>query len=102
MLQTDDGLLIAATTPDGPAARAGLQGFRLVREQSRRGQYVVEQTRIDQSQADLIIGIDGKRMRTVDDLLTLVEQKKPGEEVLLSIVRGGEQTNVPVTLGTDE
>ncbi len=102
VFQTDEGLLIAATTPDGPADQAGLKGFRLVREQSRRGPYLVERTRIDQSQADLIIGIDGKRVKTVDDLLTFVEQKQPGERVLVSVMRGGRQVDVEVTLGVSE
>ena len=102
VFQTDEGLLIAATTPDGPADQAGLKGFRLVREQSRRGPYLVERTRIDQSQADLIIGIDGKRVKTVDDLLTFVEQKQPGERVLVSVLRSGRQVDVEVTLGVSE
>jgi S1-C subfamily serine protease len=101
VLQTDEGLLIAATTPEGPASQAGLRGC-LVRERLRRGPYIMEQSRIDPSQADLIIGIDGKRIRTVDDLLTLIEQKKPGDEVLINVLRNGEQTNVRVTLGTEE
>lgn len=100
--QTEDGLLIAATTPDGPADRAGLKGFRLVREQTRRGPYLMERTRIDQSVADLIIGIDGKRVKTVDDLLTEIEQKQPGDRVLVSVIRGGQQVDVMVTLRESE
>lgn len=102
VLQTDTGLLIAATTPDGPADRAGLQGFRVIREQTRRGPYIMERTKIDQSQADLVIGIDGQRVRTVDDMLSLVEQKQPGERVLVSVVRQGTQVDVEVVLGESE
>jgi S1-C subfamily serine protease len=100
--QTEEGLLIAATTPEGPADRAGLRGFRLVREQTRRGPYIVERTRIDQSRADLIIGIDGGRVRTLDDLLTVIEQKQPGDTVLVSVIREGQQVDVVVTLGESE
>ncbi len=100
--QREDGLMIAALAPGGPAERAGLKGFRLVRSRSRRGPYIVEQTRVDQSQADVIIGIDGKRIRTVDEMLTLIEQKKPGEKVLVSVERGGRQVDVEVTLGASE
>ena len=100
--QRDDGLLIAALSPGGPAERAGLQGFRLVKIQSRRGPYILEQTKIDQSQADLIIGIDGKRIRSVDEMLTLVEQKKPGDRALVSVIREGRQVDVEVVLGASE
>jgi len=96
--ETERGLLIAATTPDGPADRAGLQGFRIVREQFRQGSTIYERRRIDQSQADLIVGIDGKRVATVDDLLSAVEQKQPGEKVLVSVIRDRRQVDVEVTL----
>jgi len=102
VLQTDTGLLIAATTPGGPADRAGLQGFRVIREQTRRGPYIMERTKIDQSQADLVIGINGQRVRTVDDMLSLVEQNQPGERVLVSVVRQGTQLDVEVVLGESE
>lgn len=100
--QTEEGLLIAATTPDGPADRAGLQGFRLVRERSRRGPYVVERTRIDQTAADLIVAIDNAPVRTVDDLLTVVEQKHPGDRVVISVLRDGQKVDIQLTLGEGE
>jgi S1-C subfamily serine protease len=100
--QTDEGLLIAATTPDGPADRAGLQGFRLVRERSRRGPYVFERTRIDQSTADLIVGIDGVLVRTVDDLLSVVEQRQPGDRVIITVRRDRQPIEIPVTLGESD
>jgi S1-C subfamily serine protease len=102
VLQREDGLVIAVLTPGGPAEQAGLRGFRLIRTRTRRGPYMYEQTQIDQSYADMIIGIDGQRIRTVDEMLTLVEQKKPGEKVVVSVVREGRQTDVEVTLGTSD
>lgn len=102
VLQREDGLTIAVLTPDGPAERAGLQGFRLIRTRSRRGPYIVEQTRIDQSEADVIVGIDGQQVRTVDEMLSLIEQRKPGEKVIVSVIREGRRVDLPVTLGTAE
>ncbi|PQO31915.1 PDZ domain-containing protein [Bremerella cremea] len=97
--QTEQGLMVATVAQGGPVDQAGIRGFRLVREQIQRGPFVYEQTRIDRSEADTIIGIDGQRVQTADDLLSVVENKKPGEEVVLAVVRGGEKVSVPVTLG---
>jgi len=97
--QREDGLMIAALVPGGPAENAGLRGFRLVRTRSRKGPYIVEETRIDKSEADIIIGVDGQPVRTVDDLLALVEQKNPGDRVTVNVMREERQVDVPVTLG---
>lgn len=100
--QRDDGLMIAALVPGGPAEEAGLRGFRLVRTRSRKGPYIVEETRIDKSQADVIVGIDGQPVQTVDDLLALIEQKKPGDRVVVNVIREDRKVDVPVTLGTTQ
>jgi S1-C subfamily serine protease len=99
---TDEGLQIAALVRGGPAERAGLKGFQLIRRQRREGLLVWEQTFIDRSAADLIIGVDGQKTRSVDDLLTIIEGKQPGDEVGLGIVRQGERLRVGVTLEADE
>ena len=99
---TDEGLQIAALARGGPAERAGLKGFKLVRRQRREGLLVWEQTFVDRSAADLIVGVDGQKTPTVDDLLTVVEKKQPGDEVVLDIVRQGERIRVEVTLEADE
>ncbi len=98
VLPTEKGLQIAALSRGGPAKRAGLKGFQLIRRQRREGLLAWEQTFIDQSAADLIVGIDGKKTRSVDDLLTVIESKQPGDEVVLAIVRDGEPMRVTVTL----
>jgi S1-C subfamily serine protease len=100
--QTEQGLVIATLAPGGPAERAGLRGFRVIREQQRRGIFVYEETRIDRSYADLIVAVDSERVRTADDLLTAIEKKKPGDEVLVTVVREGRQLNVGVVLGAGE
>lgn len=97
--QTDTGLMVATVAQGGPSDQAGIRGFRLVREQIHRGPYVFEQTRIDRSEADTIIGIDGQRVQTADDLLSVVENKQPGEQVVLTVVRDGETISLPVRLG---
>ncbi|MEZ6048051.1 MAG: trypsin-like peptidase domain-containing protein [Planctomycetaceae bacterium] len=94
--ETDAGLLIETITPGGPAEAAGLRGPQIVRQ--RRGPFVVE--RVDRSVADLIVGIDGQEATTVDDFLTYIETKKPGDRVIIEILRDGEKLRIPVLLTT--
>lgn len=102
VLEVDQGLVIVTMAENGPAERAGLQGFRIVRTQRRRGPIVFEEEKIDRSKADVIIGIDGRPVRKVDDLLAVVEGKRPGERVELAIVRDGREGLVNVALGIAE
>jgi len=101
VLETEEGLLIRSLTPGGPADRAGLKGFRVVERTFRRGGAVYESRRIDRSTADLITAVDGHPVRSADDLLSYVEEKKPGNQLQLTIVREGRQQQVSVTLGQD-
>ena len=92
--------MIATLAEGGPAERAGLRGFRVVRQQKRKGPFVYEETRIDRSYADMIVAVDGQRVKNADDLLSAIERKRPPEEeVLLTVVREGREVNVGVVLG---
>ena len=102
VLPTENGLLVVMLTPGGPAERAGLRGFRIVREQERRGPFVVERKKVDRSQADLIVSVDGEQVTTRDEFLSLIERRRPGERALLGIVREGELVEVTVTLTSEE
>jgi S1-C subfamily serine protease len=92
--ETDQGLLIASLSPNGPASRAGLQGPRTTR--TRRGIFTVE--RVDRSAADLIVAVDGKRVKTADEFLGYIEAKRPGDTVTLTIVRAKRTHTVKVLL----
>lgn len=100
--QTEGGLVIASMADGGPAERAGLRGFRLIRRQRRRGPYIYEETRIDRAYADMIVAVNDKPVRTVDDLLTSIEENKPGDEVVVTVVREGEKIKVSVVLGAED
>lgn len=94
VLETADGLLVASLTPGGPAERSGLRGPQLTR--TRRGPFVFEQ--IDRSAADMITAVNGEKVETADDFLGIVEAKRPGDKVVLTITRGKQAVDVPVTL----
>jgi S1-C subfamily serine protease len=100
--ETEQGLVVATLATGGPAERAGLQGFRVVRQERRRGPFAYEETRIDRSTADMIIAVNGEAAKTADDLLSAIERHRPGEEVVLTVIRGGRQVNVGVVLGSGE
>lgn len=92
---TDVGLMIAAIDPQGPAAEAGLRGPTIRRGKINGFDFV----QVDNSSADTIIGVDSQRVATVDDLLSYVENKKPGQVVTLNVLRQGQVTRLPVKLG---
>jgi len=96
--QTDQGLLVATLAPSGPAERAGLQGPKVVRQQKRQGPFVYEYKTVDRSAADLIVGVDGKPVKTADDFLDAIESRRPGEQATISVIRGGQQRQIPLLL----
>lgn len=102
VLETDQGILIASLKPGGAAERAGLQGFRLTKKTRRQGPLVFESTVIDRSTADLIVAVDGKPVRTIDDLLTVLDSKQPGEKAVFSVIRQGRKVDVPVVLDAED
>ena len=80
VLVTDRGLQIVTLDPGGPAERAGLRGFRIVRETHRRGLLTYEERKIDRSQADTVVAVDGEKATTKDAFLSLIERHRPGEQ----------------------
>jgi S1-C subfamily serine protease len=96
----EQGLTIAVMEPGGPAQQAGLQGFKITTQRKRQGPFVYEYKTVDRSAADTIIAVDGVPTKTPDDFLTAIETKPPGTEVVITVIRHGQQVNVPVRLGS--
>ncbi|HQR08259.1 MAG TPA: trypsin-like peptidase domain-containing protein [Gemmatales bacterium] len=94
VFETDKGLLIAQLNPKGAAALAGLKGPQEWVER-RNG---LTFRGINRLKADLIQTVDGKKVKTLDDMLTLVETRKAGDTVVLGVLRDGEKIEVPVEL----
>ncbi|MCW4045892.1 MAG: trypsin-like peptidase domain-containing protein [Candidatus Bathyarchaeota archaeon] len=86
------GWLIAQVTTGGPAASAGLHGG--TRQVTVGGQSVVVG-------GDIIIAINGARIRGIDDLSSYLEENTlPGQTITVTIVRDGATMNVSLKLGT--
>jgi S1-C subfamily serine protease len=101
VMETDSGLVIARVTPDGPADKAGLEGFRRVVQRRREGPVVYETETIDRSHADRILAVDGEAMRSGVQFRDKIWQYRPGDVVKVTIQRDGRQMDVPVTLGSN-
>ncbi len=49
---------------------------------------------------DLIVGIDGRPIRSFDEMLSyLIENKSPGDTVVFTVMRGDQKVDITVTLG---
>lgn len=76
------GLLIVDITPGGPAAQAGLQAA----EARRQGRQILF------SGGDIIIAIDGRPLKSRDELTIYLEnQKRVGDSVELTFIRESEE-----------
>ncbi len=99
VMETDKGLQIVGTNEDGPAAKSGLRGWRVVRKQIRRGPLYQTVQRQDRDYADLIIAVDGQTVKTGSALIEAIEAHKPGDQIVLTILREGQPQQVSITLG---
>ncbi|HEY9678997.1 MAG TPA: trypsin-like peptidase domain-containing protein [Drouetiella sp.] len=94
MERTDKGLRIIRLDPKGPAAEAGLSGPKLVIYPLGEFEYKA----LDRSLADIIVKVDDTPVKSPDDLLSYVEQKKAGQVVTLTVLRSGRSVKIPVKL----
>jgi S1-C subfamily serine protease len=89
-LSTDHGALVQQAYPGSPAARAGIQGGDT-------------QATVDGQQValggDIITKVDGKDIQGMDDVVSAVNNAKPGDEMTLTVIRDGKEQDIKVTLG---
>src|SRR5262249_20719588 len=92
---TNQGLVVLGLVEGGPAERAGIQPIKT--KVVRYG--FTPYRRLDPESADVIVAIDGTRVKNVDELLTEVEAHAPGDVVKVTVLRAGKLVNVLVKLG---
>ena len=88
-LKSFTGAYVTSVTSNGPADRAGI----------RAGEQSPSTAGLNAG-GDLIIAIDSQPIQNFDDLLRyLINNKSPGDTVVMTVLRGDEQMDIPVTLG---
>jgi S1-C subfamily serine protease len=86
------GFLIVSVIKGSPAEKAGLRGGN--KEVTISG----EQLTVG---GDLIIAIDGHKIRSVDEFVSYLERNtQPGQKITLTIVRENKVMNISLTLGS--
>ncbi len=84
-LNLPEGVMLVQVSPSGAAGRAGLQPFR----RGSKGEVVG---------GDVITAIGEQPVKTLDDLLSALERRQVGEQISLTVWRGGQSRKVGVTL----
>src|SRR5712671_836982 len=84
-LPVTSGVLIVSVAPGSPAANAGLRG-------------VIQTEDGDLEVGDIIVGIDGQKVDSNDDLFKVLDKHKIGDSVNVEVFRQGRRTTVPVRL----
>jgi S1-C subfamily serine protease len=80
-----EGIVIYDVSEGSPAEKAGLEGVR-----ASRGRRIVL--------GDVIVSVEGSRVRSAEELLDAFDQAGAGKEVKLGVVREGKEREVRVTL----
>lgn len=84
------GILIEQVSRGSPADDAGLRGSD--EAATINGQPVL-------IGGDVIIAIGGDKVESMEDLSQVLENYKPGDEAVLTIIRGGKNMEVTITFG---
>src|SRR5579859_932810 len=89
-LPAQEGLMIEEVTKGGPAAQAGVHGGDRIAQIGMRRFYVG---------GDVIVAIDGQKVATQLDVNLVLNKKRPGDQVSVTVYRGGKKIDIPVKLG---
>jgi S1-C subfamily serine protease len=89
-LPVTQGVLIERVLSGGPADDAGIKGAT--------GQATISGQTFPVG-GDIITKVDGKPISGMDDVVSAVNDHKPGDEITLTIFSGGQQKDVTVKLG---
>lgn len=88
-LPAQEGLLVQTATRGGPAAEAGIRGGDRVAQAGMR-RFAIG--------GDVITAIDGQKVASPLDVNLVLNKKRPGDEVAVTLFRGGKKMEVKVKL----
>lgn len=92
-LSTNKGLLVSKVTKGSSAEKAGLKaGATPVRYGYGRGSTVIYLG------GDIITGINGQKTDTLSDYYAALEDKRPGDQVEVNVLRGKQQLTLKIIL----
>ena len=89
-LPVQEGLLVEVATKGGPAAKAGIRGGDRVVLAGMTRLYIG---------GDVIVAIDGQKVSDQFDINRILNHRRPGDTVNVTVYRGGKKTDIPVKLG---
>jgi len=89
-LKIERGAMIAEVVKGGPADKAGLKGGN---QRIQVGNTIVL------AGGDIVVKADQHEVRTNDELIHYIREKKPADTLLLKVYRNGNFVDVKVTLG---
>jgi len=84
-----EGALILQVVPEGPARKANLHGTGFDEDGGR-------------VLGDIIVAVDGKPVRSANDLYAVLEDYKPGDTVTVTFARNGQRQDTKATLDVSE
>lgn len=89
-LPVQEGLLVELATKGGPAAAAGIHGG------DRVAQAGMQKIMIG---GDVIVALDGKKVGNRFDIDVILNRKRPGDALTVTVYRGAKKLDIPVKLG---
>ncbi|OZM80237.1 S1C family serine protease [Pseudonocardia sp. MH-G8] len=76
-LDVESGALVTHVPPDGPAAAAGVQA------------------------GDVVVALGDQEVGSIEDLLGALRDTEPGRQTTVTVARGGQRVDLPVTIGSE-
>ena len=89
-LPVQEGLLVETVTRGGPAASAGIKGGDRIVQAGMQKFHIG---------GDVIVAMDGQKVASQFDVSHILNRKRPGDTVTVSLYRGGKKMDVAVKLG---